>query len=191
MIRSGVTPVIIQAARKKGLGSCQVRRVTQAHVHEIPISSEGAVDIAPASRYADGRFVHLPTSAHSTASLLAPCLAASRCERPLPIPHDYMGEDQAPMEKHRGPIPPTQVIAAAPQRHQAHHSGGRGEAMEQCPRPFVKDTTAVAIAETAIAQCGAIRALADGGRLTAGACHRHLPLSPRSLQVQPWKTKVA
>jgi hypothetical protein len=55
---------------KEGLRRGEIPRGAEAHVHEIPLSIDGAVEIAPAPLHADVRLVHIPTSAHDTAPFL-------------------------------------------------------------------------------------------------------------------------
>jgi hypothetical protein len=82
-----------------------------------------------------------------------------------------MSEDDAPLRKHLGQVPQTQLIAHPLQDDQRDNISGILETIVGCPCPFIETALTRATAETTVAQFGAMRTFGGGGRLTVWTCH--------------------
>jgi len=152
------------------LGCCEVSGVTGPRIDEVAVAVDGTVEIAPPSVHVDGGLIDVPTVGHCTTALRAQRLAQKRGELALPVPHGFMGEHEATLEKHRRPVPQTQLRAEAPQDAETDHIGWILQPMEGRPGPFVQLPLAGTAAEAALSALGAIGTFGDRGRLTVRAC---------------------
>jgi hypothetical protein len=71
---------------KEGLGRCEVPRVAEAYVHEVAISINRAVEIAPLFLHFDVGLVDVPAVSHCTTALLAQGLGQEGGQLDLPPP---------------------------------------------------------------------------------------------------------
>src|SRR5919108_4527849 len=80
------------------LGRCEAPRVAEAYVHEIAISINRAVEIAPLSLHFDVGLVDVPAVSHCTTALLAQGLGQEWGEHDLPT-------IWSPSDRRTGPSP--------------------------------------------------------------------------------------
>jgi hypothetical protein len=180
---------------KEGLGRCKVPGITEANINEVAISIHRLVKVLPLALDTNIGFVHIPAVTDLTVTPLAKRLTEERRELAFPLPRGFMGNDDAPLEKHLRQIPQTQLIPKAPQDNQTDHIGRILQPVEGRSRPLIEAAPARATAETAVAQFGAIRALNGRSRPTVRArrvCSSSFQIRGTSLQhPMPLKKEVA
>ena len=92
---------------EEGLSRAQVAGVAEAHVHQVPVSIDRPIEILSPSVNPHIGLVHVPTGSHRAVAPLPQGLAQQRGELALPVPHGFMGEDHATLQKHFGQVPQT------------------------------------------------------------------------------------
>ena len=94
-------------------------RCVQAMVGRLGQPSQ---EVAPLALDRDVRFVPIPALPNGPVAPLA-----------LPLPHGFMGQAEAPLEKQCRQVPSAQLVAEAPQDGQADDNSGLLEMVERVP----------------------------------------------------------
>jgi hypothetical protein len=144
---------------EEGLSRAQVAGVAEAHVHQVPVSIDRPIEILPPNVNPHIGLVHVPTGSHRAVAPLPQGLAQQRGELALPVPHGFMGEDHATLQKHFGQVPQTQLIPMAPHHHKTDHIGRILQIVEPRAYSLIERPLAITTATAAVASYRVIGAL--------------------------------
>jgi hypothetical protein len=118
-----------------------------------------------------------PLGPHEGADLIEPSTEIYCGEKGFESARGTIPLFDATLENHFSEVPQIQFVAQTSEDHRAHDICRMLEAIERYPSAFIQDTSAVTTAETAIAECGAIRAFGGGRRRVSRMSRTVLALS--------------